>query len=296
LGSLDRETAFDAAVWRAKAEQQALLRSSRTCSAAGTQLGSVDREAGDQIRLYRTDDQCAVYTVVETRDEPTDSVVRMGLRGRNRVGTTDSFDGVLEATVPHPELSETAAREQTEFIERLTAPADATVAVLSPHGGMISPSTDAQADTVADELSTEPVRWGCQGWSDDGSAFDRWYISSLDISPASFPELARITDRPFDHVVSFRGLDDQGVYISGFADSAFIADIAAGIESTVDSSVSVITNDRPTAERPDGGAIAHRLAASDGASVWIGQHRTVREDHGDGIATAVADAIESTAV
>jgi hypothetical protein len=63
-------------------------------------LGSGPRQ---QVRIHRYG-ELALYTVSELLHETTDSVVRMGLSGRQRLRTEKGFDGVLDTKVVDPDL------------------------------------------------------------------------------------------------------------------------------------------------------------------------------------------------
>jgi hypothetical protein len=54
------------------------------CAPAARALASLDSGLRQQVRIHR-DDEFALYTVSELLHETTDSVVRMGLGGRQRL-------------------------------------------------------------------------------------------------------------------------------------------------------------------------------------------------------------------
>jgi hypothetical protein len=78
-----------------------------------------DRSVGQQVRVQRGSSQYALYTVSEARQESPDSVARMGLVGRKRLGTSEEFAATVKAQVPNPVLTEAEAKERGEFVERL---------------------------------------------------------------------------------------------------------------------------------------------------------------------------------
>lgn len=285
------ETTYEASVRRALLSQRLLSSDGRYSSADEQGLASIDRGVGDQVRIRRSDDEVALFTVSETRDEQRPSVVRMGLAGRQRLGTDLPFEGTVDATVPNSELSEEDARERDEYIEHLQD-ADADLAVLSPNGGNIGPYTSAQADTAAGMVSSGAVRWGCKGWYESGDAAERWYVPPYEMSPASYPELAGIVGRNFRYVVSFQSFGGDGIRVSGPANGSFMSDLIKRIESAVGDDHEVI---RRTLS--EGGAdqeatrLVERLAADDGTGVWIGQSLAARADSADAIAEAVGDTL-----
>src|ERR671919_698579 len=55
--------------------------------------------------------------------------------------------------------------------------------VIAPHDGDIEEYTDEQAEHVGKQLSSKYVSvWVCKGFKEHGGAFDRWHITSTDIS------------------------------------------------------------------------------------------------------------------
>ena len=136
-----------------------------------------------------------------------------GLCGRQRLGASDEFDGVVDAQVPHPTLTVAQARAEGEFVERLKD--DGTqqgLIAIAPHGGAIEPYTDQQAERVATRLATQAVSsWRCKGWAPDGDPFGRWHITSGDICEGSFPHLGSVISRGFTHAVAFHGFDEPAI-------------------------------------------------------------------------------------
>lgn len=288
------ETTYDATIRRARLTQRAIIRSGRYCSADQQQLAAIGREEGDQIRVRRNDDEYAVYTVLDIIDESDSSTVRMGRRGRQRLGTADRFDGIVDAAVPDPTLSVDEARDQDEFIEHLDDPGGDDLVISSAYGGSIAPRTDEQAALVADRLSAaEPTRWGCKGWNDEGSAFERWYVAPYNISPASFPALEDIYDREFALGISFRPLSRDEIHVGGRADESLLSDVAGAVESAVDGDVGVRIRGRDPGREADDRLIS-RLTAADGSGIWIGENATVRSEYAEPIAESVADVLEAS--
>jgi phage replication-related protein YjqB (UPF0714/DUF867 family) len=67
--------------------------------------------------------------------------------------------------------------------------------VIAPHGGEIEENTDKQAEYVWSRFSPDGISlWTCKGFSSEGSsdAFERWHITSTEISEKSFPKLNTI--------------------------------------------------------------------------------------------------------
>ena len=73
------------------------------CAPAARALASLDSGPGQQVRIHRNG-EFALYTVSELLHETTDSVVRMGLGGRQRLQSDGEFEGVLDTKVVDPDL------------------------------------------------------------------------------------------------------------------------------------------------------------------------------------------------
>src|SRR5215207_8680046 len=113
-------TTYDAPIRKAhKSTQQDLIDHKEHCSADPEKLATVGRLLKHQVRIKRNDDEYGLYTVSEVRHENQDNVVRMGRGGRKRLGTSGVFEGTLDAQVPHATFSDTQAKCNGEFVERL---------------------------------------------------------------------------------------------------------------------------------------------------------------------------------
>jgi hypothetical protein len=62
----------------------------------------IGRAVGQQVRVRLSSDAFGLYTAREVHPEDPDTIVRMGRRGRERLGTSDEFDGVVDSVGPHP--------------------------------------------------------------------------------------------------------------------------------------------------------------------------------------------------
>ena len=109
------------------------------------------------------------------------------------------------------------AEDFSEFIENLADNGHNNgLIVIAPHGGNIEKYTDEQAEHVGQKLSSEYVsEWICKGFKKGGGAFDRWHITSTDISEESFPKLKTIMRRHFEYSVAFHGWRDESICIGG---------------------------------------------------------------------------------
>src|SRR6185503_11904811 len=179
---------YAASIKKALTSQSDLLTHEEHCSADPEKLARLGRAVGQQVRVIASATQLALYTVSETRQENPDSIIRMGQSGRARLGTGNELAATVDGQVPHPTYSDTEAQAHDEFVERLTDNGlSKNLIACAPHGGMIEPYTDKQAEQVAAQLATKAVScWRCKGYKAGGGAGARWHITSCDISGASF--------------------------------------------------------------------------------------------------------------
>ncbi len=99
-----------------------------------------------------------------------------------------------------------------EFTEHMIRRGEGTaLVIIAPHGAGIEPYTDLQAEHVVWQLAHKGQAaqcWACKGYllgSDPDATFDRWHITSTDISRPSFPLLDAVMSSPFARAVSFHG-------------------------------------------------------------------------------------------
>jgi phage replication-related protein YjqB (UPF0714/DUF867 family) len=284
---------YAATVKKALSSQEDLISHREHCSANPEKLKGVGRAPGQQVRIQRSRSDYAVYTVSEVRQENPDTVVRMGLSGRQRLGTIEEFAGTLTSQVPHPTFTAAQAEANSEFIERLKDNGrHKGLVAIAPHGGDIELCTDRQAEWVAAQLAAKAVSaWRCKGWKQPEGAFARWHITSVDIHPASFPLLRKIATRGFRYAVAFHGFGQDEILIGGGASAGPLkAEIQTAIECAVkDSGIAVRV---ATPEEGYGGDsprnIVNRLTAGGANGIQIEQSITAREDYWQAIANAVA--------
>lgn len=153
------------------------------------------------------------------------------------------FEGKIDVQATVEGFDDDKARENSEYIEHLTDDGQNTgLIVIAPHGGNIEQNTDEQAQYVYDQLLLpSPYRvstWICNGFNkeEDGGAFNRWHITSIDISENSFPKLKTVYLRGFEYAVAFHGFSDEehpkSICIGGITnDKKLKEDIKMEIES-----------------------------------------------------------------
>ncbi len=292
-------TTYDASVKKALSPRQDdLIDHKEHCSADPEKLATVGRALKHLVRIKRNDVEFGLYTVSEVRSENPDNIVRMGNGGRERLGTSDEFDGTLDSQVPHATLADAEAECNGEFVERLDDDGTHTgLIAIAPHGGDIEAYTDQQAERVASQLAGKGVSsWRCKGWHPKG-AFDHWHITSTDIHEASFPLLNSVISRGFSYAVAFHGFDDPnipyGILVGGLAE-ALKEEVKGVIEGVVGSDFTVhITKPGEQFGGDDKRNIVNRLTAGGRNGIQIEQKKGPRERYARPIADAVAKVYDS---
>jgi phage replication-related protein YjqB (UPF0714/DUF867 family) len=287
--------AYGASIKKAlDSEQDDLIKRKEHCSADRERLEMVGRLLGHQVRIKRNNDEYGLYTVSEVRQENPDNVVRMGKGGRERLGTSDEFDAILDPQGPRPTLDDSQAEHRGEFVERLDDNGwhNGLIAI-APHGGDIEPGTDLQAEHVASQLAAKGVSaWRCKGWHPKG-ALDHWHITSTDIHEASFPLLNSVISRGFRYAVAFHGFDDTNIphdiLVGGLAPDALKEKVKEAIKGVVGSDFTVhITKPDEQFGGDDKRNIVNRLTAGGANGLQIEQKIAPRREKGLVIAEAVA--------
>jgi phage replication-related protein YjqB (UPF0714/DUF867 family) len=197
------------------------------CSANSNQIHMIGLNRYQQVRIERptaNGTTLALYTIVDTYEEepndvfidyrnPDDLKARLDLNPNN----IEAFTGNLNAQVTAVGLTVSQARCNSEFIEQLDDNGHHRgLVVIAPHGGDIEEYTDEQAEHVGKQLSSKCVSvWVCKGFKKGGRAFDRWHITSTDISEKSFPKLRTVFGRRFEYAVAFHGWKRESICIGG---------------------------------------------------------------------------------
>lgn len=282
---------FDGAVRRAFNAQTTLRQQREHCSLDPERLAVAGLVVGSQVRVRRSAEDVAVYTVSETRQETVDITVRMALVARQRLETEDEFDAIIDTEVPHPTLSDDEAQQQSEFVERLADDGrQQGLICLAPHGGAIERHTDRQAEQVARRLGTDRASvWLCKGFKTGGGALTAWHVTASAIHETSFPLLNAIITRGFSHAVAFHGFSQRDVLVGGAAPKPLKQKIAAALEGVLaGSGIRVrIANRSDRFDGDDPRNIVNRLTADGANGVQIEQSLEARDQFGGAIADAV---------
>lgn len=271
-----------------------IIKQAEHCEIDPDRLASLGARPGQQARIYKDDSTFALYTLIPHQAEP-ETVVRMGLAGRRRMGrdAPDAFPATV-AIVPAPrsELTDEQADAQGELVERLDDDGAHTgLLVMAPHGGDIERYTDLEAARLKDKLGGRRVStWILKGYGPPGpqTASGRWHITSTDISEASYPLLARAASRRYDYAVSFHGKTAEGLLVGGAAPMELKQEIAEALRKAVgDKGVEVvIARQGQSLGGTDPRNIVNRYTDR---GVQIEQGPAARRQHWQAIADAVAE-------
>jgi phage replication-related protein YjqB (UPF0714/DUF867 family) len=275
------------------------------CSAHHTQITTIGRNQGEQVRLERyardgvTLLDFALYTVIAMHDQEPD-LVFVGFRDpesthqdlHERPGLSGSapFTGRINSQVTDDTINEDGG-----FVERLIDNGHHQgLIVIAPHGGNIKRHTNEQAERVRQKLESKCISlWMCQGFKEGGGAFDSWHITSTDISEESFPKLKMVIGRGFEYAIAFHGWDEDSICIGGSAHFDLKQQIKTAIESALASSGIAVTSDGgcpPNFNGNDQRNIVNRLATK---GIQIEQSLAARSDFACEIADAVAEIMSS---
>jgi phage replication-related protein YjqB (UPF0714/DUF867 family) len=155
-----------------------------------------------------------------------------------------------------------------------------------------------QAEHVGKQFSSEQVsEWICKGFKKPRGAFDRWHITSTDISEESFPKLKTIIGRQFEYSIAFHGWGGDSICIGGSMPDDLKLQIKTAIEGAVLGSrivVAVAEDDVDDEMSPEGfngnnpDNIVNRLSKPKGG-LQIEQCMKARKSYGIKIAAAGAD-------
>jgi phage replication-related protein YjqB (UPF0714/DUF867 family) len=274
------------------------------CSVHHSQITTIVRDKDQQVRIERyardgvTLLDFALYTVTAVHDKEPDVVfvgyrdpesTHQDLEKRLGLSSTSPFIGRVNSQVTDDELN-----KDNGFVEHLIDNGKHLgLIVIAPHGGNIEPHTDEQAEHVGKQLASKYVSvWVCKGLKQGNGAFNRWHITSTDISEESFPKLKTVIERRFEYAVAFHGWDEDSICIGGSAPASLKHDIKTAIQSVI-SGIDVCTEEDNCCPANfngnDPGNIVNRLAVN---GIQIEQSKNARsQKYCIKIADAVADVI-----
>ncbi|WP_181197666.1 poly-gamma-glutamate hydrolase family protein [Enhygromyxa salina] len=250
---------------------------------------------GTQIRVRRNGSEYAVYTVGDVREDDPANLIRMGKIARERLGTSDSFEGRLMPTLALKPMTDDEAETYGEFVERVYDTKEHQgLVILAPHGGGIEFNTDLQARWVADALPDADLStWCCSGWHNNGSDYTRWHVTSTKIHPASFPGLASIAERGFAYAVSFHGQKADGVLIGGGGPIELKETLRDEIKAVVGNHPVTIAEPGDHNSGMSAENVVNWMTAGGSGGIQLEQSPEIRDGYWIDVAEAVAKVYES---
>lgn len=262
------------------------------CMIDAATLDSAGVQAGEQVRVFAPDRQTALSSVLGTvPDDIADGGVWNCEEVCEKLDVPKNTQLDIDPFAPHPEyVTREEADEHDEFVEYRTEYGRCTdIVATAPHGGRIEYNTEKQSEFVAREL--EATDWSCVGFNSGGGAYDRWHITSTELSPLSFSQLGEIADLGFTHAVSFHGFGEDGVAVGGGASRARKQAVCEAIETATENRYEVyIPEANGSYAGTDSDNYVNWLSASGG--IQIEQPMEARRDDWQAIAQAVVSVFE----
>src|SRR5215212_9977702 len=179
------------------------------CRANRNQIEKIEVHRREQVRIeFPTSNGTtgAIYTVSTFHNDEEDLVflgekIQTLLENCQNISNTHTCRGEVKAQVTIECLNDEEAEKQGELIERLRDNGQNNkLVVIAPHGGEIEPWTDKQAEYVRNQFSEHASLWICKGFGKGGNnAYERWHITSTEISQKSFSKLNTIFGRMFEY-------------------------------------------------------------------------------------------------
>jgi phage replication-related protein YjqB (UPF0714/DUF867 family) len=195
---------MEAKVYKARSDQEALLGKSKRCSLSETLAQRLGINRGRHIRIDAPD-RSAYYIVKDLHEK--DYPIRMAKAGRKRIGVSPDDQVTFSSIVPMDNLQE--AKRTGGFSEALWDDgAQDTLILQTSHGGDVEFGTDdvvERAYKMFQNAGLPVSAWMAKGYntSPDKNSSSRWHLTKLNESIASYPGLAQVSDRQFDHCISF---------------------------------------------------------------------------------------------
>ncbi len=216
---------------KAKSDQSTLLCDGEYCTLRRDIAQEIGSFPGEQVRLKPEGDEgrSAAFTVHDIHD--SDAEIRIARNGRERLALNASAAVRASSIVPVHELTRMEAFESNNVTETLWDTGQESVLVCAPHDGFESNTAQA-AGIVRKRIGDERASaWFVHAFGPD--AFDRFHITSANISPASYPGLATVADRGFDYCISFHVFRGDDVLVGGLADKTLRDELGERISEAI---------------------------------------------------------------
>lgn len=191
--------------YKARSDQKRLKSKRRRCSISPELQRRLGVEEGRHLRVGH-DGRDAYFVVDEIHDE-TEYPFRTAKRGRRRIDVAPGETVTVSNVVPDENYL--AARQFGGFAETVWDDGrQDEILFVAPHGGDVEFGTDDIAIRSYKAMRNDGLSasaWMCHGFNNSltKDSFTRWHLKKPCRSIASYPGLRRVSDRRYDHCVSF---------------------------------------------------------------------------------------------
>jgi phage replication-related protein YjqB (UPF0714/DUF867 family) len=217
---------------------------SEHCRANRVQIEDIGRGRHQQVRIEFPSANgvttSAIYTVTKFHNDA--KLVALGDKIQyllpNCQLSENKCKGVVKAHIMIEGIDDDeTAKKRGELIEDLNHDGqNRKLVVIAPHGGEIEENTDEQAEYVWSRLSPHRMSlWTCKGFSSEGrsDAFERWHITSTEISEKLFPKFNTIFGPKFEYSIAFHGWKQDSICVGGSTNNVLKGEIKDKIKSAL---------------------------------------------------------------
>ena len=215
------------------------------CRANRDQMQKICIHRGEQVRIEfptASKNISAIYTVTTFHNEDADLVFLGGKikdqLQKCQLSNPNTCEGEVKSQVTITGIDDNEAEKRGEFIEYLSHDdRNHKLVVIAPHGGEIEQWTDKQAEYIRNYYFPSDCvsLWICKGFSskDEEDAFERWHITSTELSEKSFPKLYAISRQKFEYSIAFHGWKQDFICVGGSADTDLKCEIKDAIKKAL---------------------------------------------------------------
>lgn len=220
--------------------QRKLLSDGSYCSINPEIANNLDRMPGQQIRIdpIPQSSHSAVFTIDELHDDDAD--VRVSKKGRTRLEMSPGDQVTLFPIAPE-DLTRMQACEQDTITEIVWDHGATDLIICAPHAGDIESNTGQAASIVRKKVGrSQASAWFV--FSYGPNAFERFHVTSGDISSVSYPGLNSLAERGFNHAVSFHVWNGDEILVGGRADKHEREQVAERLRQAVNGTRPIVTD------------------------------------------------------
>jgi phage replication-related protein YjqB (UPF0714/DUF867 family) len=274
--------------------QTQLLSDGDYCSLRDDIADTLGRHPGQQIRLDPVSSAGvpAAFTVGSLHTDDAD--IRIGKAGRQRLRVGPSSVVTARPTVSRTELNRMQACAQGDVCETVWDTGQDHLLVCAPHGGDIESNTVRVTRRIQQELgSARATAWFVHAFGNE-SAFERWHITTTEMSPVSYPGLAQVANRSFQYAVSIHTWRGDDILIGGLAEKELRERLADSIRSAIDGVRDIVTDhDEGKYMATTEQNVVNRLTDDNASGIQIELPELIALQYRGRVAQAVADCFDS---